>query len=412
MDGAIKDREIVVNASAADKYQWMFVARQARTVYYRKDFIDYTLMCLANAGLMAVSFGLRHPLTWLSAALCQFMVVSFARRHGIAMTTPLILKQPQDALYMAVYKLRNIRPVWFIAAALLAAENLFIHLTPSLPHHTDLMRTIGTWFLAAHFIALTLYRTAVLIAHLRKTELIREILMQTSWRKSIDEKTNMTWEVFHAYFTGVLAHIVMLAPSFLVLRYAEFSVLALPVTLVLNVFLYVKWGNTFNDWFYRDHWLGHNSEFEFIYLHGPHHDAIPSGLIGCSGNGFVEGFFRQAMGSPMPFYNPTFAALSFSLDVIGDIDMHQYIPGVFPRMTLEDLHAIHHSVHHYGRIEPYSFGVKFDHPSVSDAYRKKNRFLPEQMKNSIRLDEEMNGFDWNNPTFRQLVSLYEKYHDA
>lgn len=401
-----------MNEADAGKYHWMLGTRQARTVYYRKDFIDYTLMCIANAALVAVSFGPRHPLAWLGVALSLLMAASFARRHGIAINTPLILKRPQDALYMALYKLANIRLVWFAALALLAAENLFIHLTPSWPHHTDLMRTIGTWLLIIHFVALSAYRTVILIAHLRRTELIREILMQTAWRKAIDEKTGMTWEVFHAYFTGMLAHVVMLAPSFLVLRYAEFSVLALPVTLALNVLLYVKWGNTFNDWFYRDHWVAHNSELEFVYLHGPHHDAIPSGLIGCSGNGFIEGYFRQALGSPMPFYNPAFSAVSFSLDVLGDIDMHQYIPGIFPKMTLEDLHAIHHSIHHYGRIEPYSFGVKFDHPNVSDAYRKKNRFLPEQMKNSIRIDERLNGFDWNNPTFRQIVSLFEKYHDA
>jgi hypothetical protein len=71
----------------------------------------------------------------------------------------------------------------------------------------------------------------------------------------------------------VLAHIVLIAPWYLVIKYASFSVILLPIVCAINVFVQVKWLKAINAWFYRDHWLGHNSEFEFVFLHGTHHDA-------------------------------------------------------------------------------------------------------------------------------------------
>src|SRR5262249_28348925 len=136
------------------------------------------------------------------------------------------------------------------------------------------------------------YRTVILIAHLAKRELVREVLMQTPWQRTIKAKTNMTLEILHAYGTGVLTHIVLLAPWYMVIKYSRFSVIFLPVVCLINVIVHLKWMQRYNGWFYRDHWLGHNSELEFVYLHGTHHDAIPSGLIAVSENGFLEGFLR------------------------------------------------------------------------------------------------------------------------
>ena len=47
----------------------------------------------------------------------------------------------------------------------------------------------------------------------------------------------------------------------------------------------------------------------------------------------------------------------------------------------------------------------------SEAYKKGlARFLaPEELLTSVRLDEELNGFKWENPTYRRTLSLYDKY---
>jgi hypothetical protein len=34
---------------------------------------------------------------------------------------------------------------------------------------------------------------------------------------------------------------------------------------------------------------------------------------------------------------------------------------------------------------------------------------PYEIGNSIKLDEDLTGFKWNNPTFGLILSLYDKY---
>jgi hypothetical protein len=172
----------------------------------------------------------------------------------------------------------------------------------------------------------------------------------------------------------------------------------------------MKWMKAINRWFYRDHWLGHNSEFEFVFLHGTHHDAIPSAMIAVAENGLLEGFLRLAMGTPVSFYNPVVAFLMNTLEVKVDMEAHQYIPGVYPRLPMNVMEVSQHSTHHYGSIEPYSFGIKVDQPGAPEEYNKVFARLPDELKNSARLDEELTGFKWDNPTHRRTMSLYRKYH--
>jgi hypothetical protein len=196
-----------------------------------------------------------------------------------------------------------------------------------------------------------------------------------------------------------------------VITYSRFSVIFLPVVCSINIVVQLKWLKAINAWFYRDHWLGHNSELEFIFLHGTHHDAIPSGLIAVAENGFLEGFLRFTIGSPVPFYNPIISFLVYTAEIKKDIEAHQYIPGVYPRLPRATMEVSQHSTHHYGPIEPYSFGVKLDLAGVSDDYKKSfARFLiPDELTNSAKLDEELTGFKWDNPTYRRTLSLYDKY---
>jgi hypothetical protein len=206
--------------------------------------------------------------------------------------------------------------MYFITIGLLLLENVLIAATPNLPHHAELMRTIAFYLFYTHFISITAYRTAILVAHLAKKELVREVLMQTPWKRTINEKTNITLEIAHAYCTGLLTHIILIAPWYLVISYFNFSMVFLPLVCLINVIVHWKWIIVYNAWFYRDHWVGHNSELEFIYIHGPHHDAIPSGMIAVSGNGFLEGITRYTLGVPTAFYNPVISFMINMAEVI------------------------------------------------------------------------------------------------
>ena len=387
----------------------LYGIKKSRIGYYGRDFLDYLLMVALSALVVGLSYGFGHVMSIVGLTLCAVMLATFIVRHGVEFRAPLILRRPQDALYMFLYKLQNLKLVWFIALGLLLLENFLIAATPNLPHHVDLMRTGALWLFYAHFISITAYRTAILIDHLAKKELVREVLMQTPWKRIVNAKTNITLEILHAYVTGLLTHIALIAPWYLVINHVSFSVIFLPVLCLINVIVHWKWINIYNSWFYRDHWLGHNSELEFIYLHGTHHDAIPSGLIAVSENGFLEGITRYTLGSPTSFYNPVISFMIHTLEVKTDIKRHQYIPGVFPRLPRRLMEIFQHSTHHYGLLAPYSVGLKLDQPGVSEEYKKQYARYPDVVMNSIKLDEELTGFQWDNPIQQRILSLYDMY---
>lgn len=388
----------------------LYGIRKTRVTYQRRDFLDYVVMIVLTAGVVAVSYGPWHPMSLAALFLCLFMIAAFAVRHGIELAMPVMFRRPQDLLYMLLYKLQNLTPAYFVALGVLVLENFLIAATPALPHRVELMQTVALALFWAHFLAITAFRTFSLVDHLRKKELVREVLMQTPWKRTINEKTNIELEIVHAYGTGLLTHIVLIAPWYLVIEYARFSLIFLPVVVAVNAVVHLWWLKEINAWFYREHWLGHNSELEFVLLHGTHHDAIPSGLIAVAGNGFLEGYFRNTIGFPVPFYNPVMSCVAYTFEIKNDIQLHQYIPGIYPRMARQTLEIGQHSTHHFGRLEPYSFALKLDRPDVSEKYKKAYGRLPDELMNSLKLDEELTGFQWDNPTHRNTLRLWDKYH--
>ena len=388
----------------------LYGTRQPRAVYYKRDFLDYVLMIALSGLVVVLTYGFRHVMSIVGVALCAFVLAMFVVRHGIELRFPVILRRPQDVLSMFVYKLQNLSLPYLIALGLLLLENVLIAATPNLSHHVETMRNVALWLFYVHFLAITAFRTVILIDHLRKKEMVRDVLMQTAWKRVIDENTNITLEIVHAYCTGLLTHIILIAPWYLVIGYSKFSLIFLPVVCVIDVVIHLKWMKAINAWFYRDHWLGHNSEFEFVFLHGTHHDAIPSAMIAVAENGLLEGFLRLSMGTPVSFYNPVMSFLRTTLEVKMDMEAHQYIPGVHPRLPMKVMEVSQHSTHHYGSIEPYSFGIKVDQPGASEEYQKLFSGLPDELRNSAKLDEELTGFKWDNPTHRRTMSLYDKYH--
>jgi hypothetical protein len=391
-------------------YHKLYGIKKPRATYYAKDFLDYVLMLALTGFVTGALYGFGHPITLLADGLCAMALVQFAVRHGVELRLPLILSRPQDLLYTFVYKLQNMRTLYFVSIGVLLLENLAIAATPGLPHQVEWMRMFALVLFYLHFIGFSIYRTIILADHLRKKELVREILMQTPWKRVITERTKIVVEILHAYGTGLLTHIVLIGPWHFLMTHVRFSLIFLLPVAVINVMTYNHWmRSTYNSWFYRDHWLGHNSELEFVYLHGTHHDAIPSAMIAVSGNGFLEGILRHSIGVPAPFFNPIGASLVYGFEVKNDMDLHQYIPGVFPRFQRLALEASQHSTHHYGRLEPYGIGMNGDAPGMSESVRKQVRRVASGLRSSIRLDEELTGFEWDNAIYRQTLSLYAKY---
>ena len=387
----------------------LYGTKKPRIFLGKRDFLDYSVMILLTAVVIGYAYGFGHGMAIAGLALCVFTFISFIARHGVSFQMPVILRSPQDILYMFAYKFENLTPMYFIALGVLLLENVLVIATPGWPHHVELMHKICLGLFYTHFLAITAFRTAILIAHLVKREHVREVLMQTPWKRVINEKTNMNLEIIHAYCTGLLTHIVLIAPWYLVIKYSRFSLVFLPVVCGINVLVHWKWQKAVGPWFYRDHWLGHNSELEFLLLHGSHHDAIPTGMIAAAGNGFLEGVLRSTIGFPNPFYSPFIAILVYTSEIKSAIDLHQYIPGVFPYMQKRVLEVIQHSTHHYGRLEPYGFGMKLDQPQIPEEYKKKYARIPDEVMNSFRMEEELTGFQWDNPTYRNTLSLWDKY---
>ncbi len=95
---------------------------------------------IALSGLaVSLSYGVGHVMSIAGLALCVLMFPTFIARHGVEFSVPAILRRPQDVLYMFVYKLQNLRPMYFITLGLLLLENVLIAATPNLPHHCGLL---------------------------------------------------------------------------------------------------------------------------------------------------------------------------------------------------------------------------------------------------------------------------------
>jgi hypothetical protein len=392
------------------KYFHRTYGEQTKRISYKtRDFIDYIIMSILCSAVIYFSYGAEHFITIVGLVLSAYMIIVFPIRHGWQIEIPVIIKRPRDILFTIIYKLQNIKAVYLFAISFLLLENHLIYLTPTLPHNTALMHEIALYLFYLHLIGITIYRTYILYVHLCKKELVREVLTQTSWKRVILNQPNITLEILHAYFTGLLTHLILIAPWFIVITYAKYSVIFLPVIVVINIFTEAKFIKVINLWFYRDHWLGHNVEVDFVYLHGTHHDAIPSALIGVAGNGLLEGFMRHSLGSPAPFFNPIVSAIVYSVVVQQDMEGHQFIPGLYPTANIEFQKINQHSMHHFGKLAPYGIASNVDQADVNEKFKARYKIFPDEFKNAIKLDEQLAGYEWYNAKYKKYLDLVAKY---
>jgi hypothetical protein len=111
-------------------------------------------------------------------------------------------------------------------------------------------------------------------------------------------------------------------------------------------------GKTFQ--FAHEH--SHRSRFAFTVLHGHHHDAIPSSLIGSAGAGSGIGEnIERSFTFGWLFWSAIGTAIAHMYAVMFDMVGHQFIPGVFPFSRMLVRRRRHHVVHHFGKLRPLGF---------------------------------------------------------
>ena len=145
----------------AQRLHRLFGPAKWRIAFRKSDFLDYLLMCLLCGAVVWFAYA---PVAWLvlpGLLLCVVMAATFPLRHGVELKLPVLLGAPQSVLYMVFHKLRNLNPVYPLALALFAADQLFIALTPQLPHHSALLRELALWLFYVHLVLLTAYRTVI-----------------------------------------------------------------------------------------------------------------------------------------------------------------------------------------------------------------------------------------------------------
>src|SRR5437763_269448 len=157
---------------AAAAFHTLYEKSKPRVVYYRKDFLDYVAMLACSALAIRFSYGVWHFMSIVGLVLCACMLSAFVVRHGIEVTVPVFLRKPHEIIYTFVYKIKNLKPIYFMALGMLLLENCLIVRTPHLPHHVQLLRKIALYLFYVHFASITLFRTAILTDHLAKKELV------------------------------------------------------------------------------------------------------------------------------------------------------------------------------------------------------------------------------------------------
>jgi hypothetical protein len=373
--------------------------------YHAEDFPLFLLSLTLTGILIAPALPHRFEQVLLVGALV-YLALMFPIRHGAKFESSVFRVALEGMARYPAILARNLRTASHAAiptaAAFLLALTIEHFLRPSLAGTKWLSPFPWQWAVWTAFLLVTLFRVTILIAHLRRASVVREVLEKSPQRKTI-AVLSIHQHIFHAFITGMLAHLSQVAPcvlfymltdpsnlreTLLIAGCALWSVIARP----LRKRRIIK--RPFNHLFYQNHTRDHQSRFLFTVFHGHHHDAIPSALIGSGGGtGFLE---NAALGLSMldPLKSIVVAQVSWVRAIAIDMVIHQYIPGVFPFSKATVVFAAHHVSHHFGSARP--LGIVFrdyvESGDMNDGYKPNNavtRWFLSEVERRERLDPEL-----------------------
>eukprot|EP00756_Hemistasia_phaeocysticola_P045985 Hpha_TRINITY_DN19744_c0_g1::TRINITY_DN19744_c0_g1_i1::g.21853::m.21853 len=358
---------------------------KTRMSYNGADVGDYAFMLLATHTVAIAFFGEDHPFIPLSMWACVILFCLFPVRHGATWRVPLVLSAPWELVEgVLLYRVRNIRPAPLVAVGTACLEQAVIAATPHWPHYSEEYQAAAWAMFYGVFALVTAVRVVALMAHVWKRGHVFEFLADTHWGSKLGTKGGARGlaDLSHAFCTGVSCHLLAMCPLYLMLS-LPCSVVVLPFRLAVDACMLQQWwGGDFADWLYRDHWVCHHSEAAFVYLHAPHHDAIPVSLMAAHDTGMLEGFLRFAIGQPDAYLNPLLAVAIFGFSVVADMVFHQYVPGVFPYSSNVVRYGHHHMEHHFLSLHP--LGPGFEHPPDGN------------LSNDVRIDQRLGGYKPDN----------------
>jgi len=375
--------------------------RRSFHMRYRPEDFPLYLLGLALAGALIFP-ALPHPGAQV-LLVCGLVYLSgfFLIRHGAKFEPSVIRIALEGVASYPALLARNWKTgragVIPIAVVFLLALTVEHFLRPSLAGTKWLDPFPWQWVVWVAFLIVTAFRVAILIAHLLRASVVREVLENSTQKKAI-AKFSIQQHLYQAFVTGMVAHLSLVAP--VVLFYMWTSPSILREALLLAGFLLwraiarllekrnliEKPHITLHRQFYDNHKLAHQSRFYFTVFHGHHHDAIPSSLIGSAGGtGFFENVDRALMWAT-PLYSIVARNLLWVYSISIDMVVHQYIPGVFPFAKVTVTARAHHVTHHFGSALPLGM--------IYDAY--------------IEAHDMNNGYKPDNPVTRWFLAEVER----
>lgn len=357
--------------------------------YRAEDFPLYIFSLVLTGALVFPALPHGWERTLFIATLVYFAGI-FIIRHG-AKATASAFRAILDGL--GSYPRMLVDNWWAARSALLPILGVFLlavaaeyFLRPLLVGTKWLMSAFPWWWAVwVPFLAITAIRAAVLFTHLHRAALIQEFLERSPIRKSY-AGMSIYQHIFHAFATGMVSHLTLVAPCVLFYTLTEPSYLrevlliggyglwtAIAAQLRKRDLIETESNLTFRL-FYENHVIAHHSRFFFTVFHGHHHDTIPSAMIGSAGGtGFLENLDRALMWLD-PLNSVLVMQWGWAQSIIIDMATHQYIPGVFPytRTTTEGM--AHHVTHHFGSLLPLGmiFRRYIEPKDLIDGYRGNN----------------------------------------
>lgn len=383
--------------------------RRSFTMQYRaEDFPLYLLGLVLAGALIAPALPHRGEQLLLAGSLA-YMTIVFLIKHGAKFQTVFFRDVLEGLTRYPGMLVRNWRmarhaiiPIIVVFVVALTGEYF---LRPRLAGTKWLNPFPWWWVVWSAFLLITLFRVSILTAHLLRASVVREVLEDSAQKKMI-AVLPIHQHIVHAFITGMLAHLSVVAPCVL------FYMLTKPSNLreVLLAAGYIVWWGIARplkrrkiidspakigfNLVYHNHTIAHRSRFFFAVFHGHHHDAIPSALIGSAGGtGFFENVDRGL--TWLDFLNSVVVIqMLWAYSIVFDMVVHQYIPGVFPFAKITVLGTAHHVTHHFGSALPLGliFNGYIETRDYDNGYKPDNkvtRWFVDQVERREGLDPEL-----------------------
>ncbi|MGZ8862984.1 MAG: hypothetical protein ACXW5J_22635 [Thermoanaerobaculia bacterium] len=347
--------------------------RRSFLMQYRAEDFALYLLGLLLAGLL-ITPALPHPIAQAAfLASLAYLAIFFVIRHG-AKFEPSVIRASLEGI--ARYPGMLLRNWWTARSAIIPIALIFVlavttesMLSPGLVGTRWLKPFPWPWVIWTAFLIVTLFRIVILVAHLLRASVVREVL-ERSTQKSTIRVFSITNHIFQAFVTGMVAHLSVVAPcvlffmwtdptnlreALLIAGFAIWTAIARPLR---KRGILEKPGILSHRLVYENHKIAHQSRFFFAVFHGHHHDAIPSALIGSAGGtGFFENVDR-ALTWLEPMTSIVVKQFGWAYGIAFDMVVHQYIPGVFPFAKITVIGRAHHVTHHFGSALP--LGLIYD----------------------------------------------------